>query len=69
MTFFETSTHNLLTCEAAAGVGHHVVLSVAGTGRLLPSGRVLVGQEGYFGPCPVCAGYRNGQRDEEGGAS
>jgi uncharacterized protein YbjT (DUF2867 family)/nitrite reductase/ring-hydroxylating ferredoxin subunit len=38
MKFFKTSTHNLLTCEAAAGVGHHVVLSVVGTGRLLPSG-------------------------------
>jgi uncharacterized protein YbjT (DUF2867 family) len=38
MKFFKTSTHNLLTCEAAAGVGHHVVLSVVGTGRLLQSG-------------------------------
>src|ERR1051325_10321506 len=28
MKFFKTSTHNLLTCGAAAGVGHHVVLSV-----------------------------------------
>ena len=38
MKFFKTSTHNLLTCEAAAGVGHHVALSVVGTGRLLQSG-------------------------------
>jgi uncharacterized protein YbjT (DUF2867 family) len=38
MKFFKTSTHNLLTCEAAAGVGHHVALSVVGTGRLLRSG-------------------------------
>jgi uncharacterized protein YbjT (DUF2867 family)/nitrite reductase/ring-hydroxylating ferredoxin subunit len=38
MKFFKTSTHNLLTYEAAAGVGHHVVLSVVGTGRLLQSG-------------------------------
>jgi uncharacterized protein YbjT (DUF2867 family) len=38
MKFFKTSTHNLLTCEAAAGVGHHVMLSVVGTGRLLQSG-------------------------------
>jgi uncharacterized protein YbjT (DUF2867 family) len=38
MKFFKTSTHNLLTCEAAAGVGHHVVLSVVGTGRLQQSG-------------------------------
>jgi uncharacterized protein YbjT (DUF2867 family)/nitrite reductase/ring-hydroxylating ferredoxin subunit len=38
MKFFKASTHNLLTCEAAAGVGHHVVLSVVGTERLLRSG-------------------------------
>ena len=34
MTFFETSTRNLLTHEAAAGVAHHVVLSVVGMERL-----------------------------------
>src|SRR5262245_22664653 len=38
MKFFRTSTHNLLTAGAAAGVGHHVMLSVVGTGRLLRSG-------------------------------
>ena len=38
MKFFKTSTHNLLTAEAAAGVSHHVALSVVGTGRLLRSG-------------------------------
>jgi uncharacterized protein YbjT (DUF2867 family)/nitrite reductase/ring-hydroxylating ferredoxin subunit len=38
MKFFKTSTHNLLTAEAAAGVRHHVALSVVGTGRLLRSG-------------------------------
>jgi uncharacterized protein YbjT (DUF2867 family)/nitrite reductase/ring-hydroxylating ferredoxin subunit len=38
MRFFKTSTHNLLTAEAAAGVRHHVALSVVGTGRLLRSG-------------------------------
>src|SRR5262245_47979431 len=38
MKVFKTSTHNLLTAEAAAGVGHHVVLSVAGTDRLLRGG-------------------------------
>ena len=32
--FFETSTRNILTAEAAAGVGHHVALSVVGTARL-----------------------------------
>ena len=38
MKFFKTSTHNLLTAEAAAGVTHHVALSVVGTDRLLHSG-------------------------------
>src|SRR6266436_10302594 len=38
MKFFETSTRNLLDYEAAAGVGHHVALSVVGTERLLESG-------------------------------
>jgi len=38
MNFFETSTRNLLSYEAAAGVGHHVALSVVGTERLLASG-------------------------------
>ena len=30
LEFFETSTRNLLDAEAAAGVGHHVALSVVG---------------------------------------
>jgi uncharacterized protein YbjT (DUF2867 family) len=38
LKFFETSTRNLLTYEAAAGVGHHVALSVVGTQRLSESG-------------------------------
>src|SRR5260370_11858369 len=47
MNFFETSTRNLLAAEAAAGVGHHVVLSVVGTERLLESGffRAKIAQE------------------------
>ena len=32
LDFFETSTRNLLGAETAAGVGHHVVLSVVGVG-------------------------------------
>jgi uncharacterized protein YbjT (DUF2867 family) len=32
MKFFKTSTHNLLIGEAAAGVGHHVALSVVAPG-------------------------------------
>ena len=38
LEFFETSGRNLLKAEAAAGVGHHVALSVVGTDRLLQSG-------------------------------
>ena len=38
MKFFETSTRNLLAAEGAAGVKHHVALSVVGTDRLLASG-------------------------------
>jgi uncharacterized protein YbjT (DUF2867 family) len=38
MDFFETSGRNLLAAEAAAGVGHHVALSVVGTERLQGSG-------------------------------
>lgn len=38
--FFETSTRNLLACEPAANVGHHVALSIVGTGRLSESGYV-----------------------------
>src|SRR5437870_4175501 len=47
MKFFETSTRNLLTYEAAAGVGHHVALSVVGSERLLESGyfRAKIAQE------------------------
>jgi uncharacterized protein YbjT (DUF2867 family) len=47
MEFFKTSTGNLLKYEAAAGVGHHVALSVVGTERLLESGymRAKMAQE------------------------
>jgi uncharacterized protein YbjT (DUF2867 family) len=47
LTFFETSGRNLLAAEAAAGVGHHVALSVVGTDRLLASGyfRAKLAQE------------------------
>jgi uncharacterized protein YbjT (DUF2867 family) len=33
LEFFETSTRNLLAAEAAAGVQHHVALSIVGTDR------------------------------------
>jgi uncharacterized protein YbjT (DUF2867 family) len=47
LKFFETSTRNLLAYEAAAGVGHHVALSVVGSERLLQSGyfRAKIAQE------------------------
>jgi uncharacterized protein YbjT (DUF2867 family) len=47
LAFFETSGRNLLAAEAAAGVGHHVALSVVGTDRLLTSGyfRAKMAQE------------------------
>src|ERR671916_462172 len=38
LRFFETSTGNLLAAEAAAGVGHHVALSVVGCDRVPGSG-------------------------------
>lgn len=47
LEFFETSGRNLLAAEAAAGVGHHVVLSVVGSERNPESGylRAKVAQE------------------------
>lgn len=39
--FFRTATTNLLNAEKAAGVRHHVALSVVGTDRLAP-------ESGYF---------------------
>src|SRR4051794_25341561 len=47
LEFFTTSTTNLLTSEAKAGVGHHVALSVVGTERLPENGyfRAKVAQE------------------------
>ena len=47
MSFFETATRNLLSYEAAAGVRHHVALSVVGSERMLESGyfRAKIAQE------------------------
>ncbi|MFL5617607.1 MAG: SDR family oxidoreductase, partial [Gemmatimonadaceae bacterium] len=47
LSFFQTSTTNLLAAEAAAGVGHHVALSVVGCDRVPESGylRAKVAQE------------------------
>jgi uncharacterized protein YbjT (DUF2867 family) len=45
--FFETSGHNLLAAEEAAGVKHHIALSVVGTDPLPESGyfRAKMAQE------------------------
>ena len=40
LEFFETSTRNILDAEAAAGVGHHVALSIVGTERIAGSGYI-----------------------------
>jgi len=46
LEFFETSGRNLLAAEQAAGVRHHVALSVVGTDRLTESGPGSL--SGYF---------------------
>jgi uncharacterized protein YbjT (DUF2867 family) len=55
LNFFETSTKNLLTYETAAGVGHHVALSVVGTDRLAESGyfRAKIAQEKLIGESSI----------------
>jgi uncharacterized protein YbjT (DUF2867 family) len=47
LEFFETSGSHLLAAEAAAGVGHHVALSIVGTDRTPDNGyfRAKVAQE------------------------
>jgi uncharacterized protein YbjT (DUF2867 family) len=47
LDFFQTSTRNLLAAETAAGVEHHVALSIVGADRLSASGyfRAKVAQE------------------------
>jgi uncharacterized protein YbjT (DUF2867 family) len=55
LEFFETSTRNLLAAESAAGVGHHVALSVVGTERLPDSGylRAKLAQEKLIEDSPI----------------
>jgi uncharacterized protein YbjT (DUF2867 family) len=55
LEFFEKSGRNLLAAEAAAGVGHHVALSVVGTDRLLASGyfRAKMAQENLIKAAPI----------------
>jgi uncharacterized protein YbjT (DUF2867 family) len=55
LKFFQTSTGNLLAAEAAAGVGHHVALSVVGSDRAPDSGylRAKVAQEKLIAGSPI----------------
>ena len=55
LEFFETSTRNLRAAEEAAGVGHHVALSVVGAERLSESGyfRAKVAQETLIKESPI----------------
>jgi uncharacterized protein YbjT (DUF2867 family) len=55
MEFFKTSTGNQLEAEKAAGVGHHVALSVVGTERLTESGyfRAKLAQEELIESSPI----------------
>jgi uncharacterized protein YbjT (DUF2867 family) len=55
LEFFETSGRNLLAAEVAAGVGHHVALSVVGNERLLASGyfRAKLAQETRIKASPI----------------
>ena len=55
MNFFQTSTRNLLSYEATAGVGHHVALSIVGSKLLPDSGymRAKVVQEGLIKESPI----------------
>ncbi len=55
LSFFETSSKNLLEAEEQAGVGHHVALSVVGTDRLTQSGyfRGKIAQEKLIKESPI----------------
>lgn len=55
LEFFEKSGRNLLAAETAAGIKHHVALSVVGTDRLLASGyfRAKMAQEALIKASPV----------------
>ncbi|MGA7905599.1 MAG: NAD(P)H-binding protein [Terrimicrobiaceae bacterium] len=55
LEFVATSSRNLLAAEAAAGVGHHVALSVVGTDRLLAAGyfRAKMAQENLIKSSPI----------------
>ena len=55
LAFFETSTRNLLGAEAAAGVGHHVALSIVGIDRSPDNGyfKAKIAQEQLIASGPI----------------
>jgi uncharacterized protein YbjT (DUF2867 family) len=55
LDFFQTAGRNLLAAEQAAGVAHHIALSVVGTERLQASGyfRAKLAQEQLIKASPV----------------
>jgi uncharacterized protein YbjT (DUF2867 family) len=55
MSFFRTAGKNITAAEVAAGVGHHVALSVVGTDRLQDSGyfRAKLAQEELIKDSPI----------------
>ena len=55
LEFFQTSTRNLLAAEAAAGVGHHVALSIVGIDRSPDNGyfRAKLAQEALISAGPI----------------
>jgi len=55
MAFFSDSTSHLLAAERAAGVGHHVILSIVGADRLTDAGymRAKLAQENLVKSGPV----------------
>src|SRR6202030_961562 len=55
LEFFETSGRNLLAAEAAAGVRHHIALSIVGTDRTPENGyfRAKVAQEKLIAPSGI----------------
>ena len=55
MDFFQTAGQNLTAAEVAAGVRHHVALSVVGTDRLQDSGyfRAKLAQESLIKSSPI----------------
>jgi uncharacterized protein YbjT (DUF2867 family) len=55
LAFFETSTRNLLAAEAAAGVGHHIALSIVGIDRSPDNGyfQAKIAQEQLIASGPI----------------